>query len=93
MNARNIARRIINNNIYDLGCPFGLSDLSDTAILCDYLDTIQEMIEEDPDWKNNEEIIEVAKEAAYEILLEEGFPIMDPKTGHLVGATSTPWEE
>lgn len=69
LGCRKVARKLVDNHLMRTA---GISslDLSDTSILADGLDTIEELLEE----KNWEEAYNMAKDTAMEMLSDEGFP-------------------
>lgn len=52
----------------------GLDDLPDTCLVSEYVDTLEEMIEEAHEATRMSELLDFAQGAAFEILEEEGFP-------------------
>jgi hypothetical protein len=71
MTARQKARRMINSAVYAI-VGLSLNDLPDTALLCDHIDTLEEMIEEADETTPTSELLNYAQEAAMEFLEEEG---------------------
>jgi hypothetical protein len=70
MNARNKARKMINAQVYAI-VGLSLDDLPDTALLCDHIDTLEEMIEEADSMTPMSELLDYAQEAAMEFLEED----------------------
>ena len=52
----------------------GLDDLPDTCLVSEYVDELQDMIEEAHEATRMSELLDFAQGAAFEILQEEGFP-------------------
>lgn len=51
-----------------------LDDLPDTSLVSEYVDTLEEMIEEADEATRMSELLDFAQGAAFEILEEEGYP-------------------
>ena len=62
---------MINSAVYAI-VGLSLNDLPDTALLCDHIDTLEEMIEEADETTPTSELLNYAQEAAMEFLEEEG---------------------
>ncbi len=73
MSARNKARKMINAQVQAIA-GIGLDDLPDTSLVSEYVDTLEEMIEEADEATRMSELLDFAQGAAFEILEEEGFP-------------------
>ena len=73
MSARNKARKMIDAQVQAI-VGIGLDDLPDTSLVSEYVDTLEEMIEEADEATRMSELLDFAQGAAFEILQEEGFP-------------------
>jgi hypothetical protein len=65
---------MINAQVYGM-VGLSLDDLPDTALLCDHIDTLEEMIEEADSMTPMSELLDYAQEAAFEFLHEEGMAV------------------
>jgi hypothetical protein len=73
MSARNKARKMIDAQVKAI-VGIGLDDLPDTSLVSEYVDTLEEMIEEADEATRMSELLDFAQGAAFEILEEEGYP-------------------
>ena len=73
MSARNKARKMINAQVQGIA-GISLDDLPDTCLVSEYVDTLEEMIEEADEATRMSELLDFAQGAAFEILEEEGYP-------------------
>jgi len=73
MSARNKARKMIDAQVQAI-VGIGLDDLPDTSLVSEYVDTLEEMIEEADEATRMSELLDFAQGAAFEILEEEGYP-------------------
>jgi acyl carrier protein phosphodiesterase len=71
MSARNKARKMIDAQVQAIA-GIGLDDLPDTCLVSEYVDTLEEMIEEADSMTPMSELLDYAQEAAMEFLEEEG---------------------
>lgn len=66
------ARKMINAQVRAITGGVSLDDLPDSCILADYLDALEEMIEEAHEATRTSELLDFAHEAAIEVLEEAG---------------------
>lgn len=73
MSARNKARKMIDAQVEAIA-GISLDDLPDTCLVSEYVDELQDMIEEAHEATRMSELLDFAQGAAFEILEEEGYP-------------------